>query len=92
MLERIAAGAGGTYMRSSPGKVSLASVENEIRKLKQSELKTRKVTIYDEFYLWFLVPALVLLFLETVPGDARSRLGRLWAERGRGKERKEQEG
>lgn len=73
-LKKLASATGGTYTRSAPGKVSLPAVEKEIRKLKQSELKARKVTIYDEFYLWFLIPALVLLVLETIPGDARMKL------------------
>jgi Ca-activated chloride channel family protein len=77
VLAAVAKSSGGTYTRSSPGKISLPAVEREIRKLKQSELKARKVTIYEEFYIWFLIPALILLVLETVPGDARTRLGEL---------------
>jgi Ca-activated chloride channel family protein len=86
MLKQVASSTGGTYTRSAPGKISLPAVEREIRKLKQSELKARKVTIYDEFYLWFLIPALVLLVLETLPGDARTPLGKLFAFRRNGKE------
>jgi Ca-activated chloride channel family protein len=80
-LESLARTTGGSYTRSAPGKVSLTVVEKEIRKLKQSELKARKVTIYDEFYLWFLVPALVLLVLETILGDARLALAVRWRSR-----------
>ncbi len=80
VLGKVAGDTGGTYTRSAPGKISLPAVENEIRKLKQSELKAGMVTIYDEFYIWFLIPCLVLLLLETIPGDARSRLGRAWRE------------
>jgi Ca-activated chloride channel family protein len=86
MLGSAASLTGGSYTRSAPGKVSLPAVEREIRKLKQSELKARKVTIYDEFYLWFLVPALILLVLETIPGDARTRLRALIEAWRRGRE------
>jgi len=79
MLGNLARSTGGTYTRSAPGKISLPAVEREIRKLKQSELKARKVTIYEEFYLWFLIPALILLVLETIPGDARTHLAEVWA-------------
>ncbi|MBW2261650.1 MAG: VWA domain-containing protein [Deltaproteobacteria bacterium] len=79
MLGSLASSTGGTYTRSAPGKISLPAVEREIRKLKQSELKARKVTIYEEFYLWFLIPALILLVLETMPGDARSHVAEMWA-------------
>jgi Ca-activated chloride channel family protein len=86
MLRKVASTTGGTYTRSAPGKINLPAVEREIRKLKQSELKARKVTIYDEFYLWFLIPALVLLALETIPGDARTRFGEIWRRRRRDRE------
>ena len=79
VLSSLAKSTGGTYTRSAPGKISLPAVEREIRKLKQSELKARKVTIYEEFYLWFLIPALVLLVLETIPGDARSHISEMWS-------------
>lgn len=75
-LKGIAKNTNGIYIRSAPGKISIFPVAEEIRKLKQAELKARKVTIYDEFYLWFLIPAIVLLMLESLINDSSKGL---WA-------------
>ncbi len=80
-LEEMAHATSGSYTRSAPGKISLTAVEKEIRKLKQSEMEARKVTIYEEFYLWFLLPALALLVLETFLGDARTGFFEWWSAR-----------
>ncbi|MFH1436829.1 MAG: VWA domain-containing protein [Pseudomonadota bacterium] len=70
-LKQIAKNTKGIYIRSAPGKISVFPVAEEIRKLKQAELKARKVTIYDEFYLWLLIPAFILLVLESLINDAK---------------------
>lgn len=75
-LKKIAKNTNGIYIRSAPGKISVFPVSEEIRKLKQAELKARKVTIYDEFYLWLLIPALVLMLVESLINDSKEGL---WA-------------
>ena len=76
-LKDIAKNTKGIYIRSAPGKISIFPVIDEIRKLKQAEVKARKVTIYDEFYLWLLIPAIILLMLESLINDSREGLLRL---------------
>ena len=81
-LKTMAKNTQGIYIRSAPGKISIFPVADEIRKLKQAELKARKVTIYDEFYLWFLVPAAILMLLESLVNDSKVGILRLvWRRR-----------
>jgi hypothetical protein len=40
------------------------------------------VTIYDEFYLWFLVPGVILMLLESLVNDSKVGILRLiWRRR-----------
>lgn len=80
-LKEIAKGTNGIYIRSAPGKVSVFPVADEVRKLKQAELKARKVTIYDEFYLWLLLPAFVLLVAASLVNDSKRGIVALIVER-----------
>jgi Ca-activated chloride channel family protein len=73
-LRQIANVTHGHYFRARPGQVGLEQVRRQLANLKRAELKARRVTIYDEVYDWFLLPAFILLLLEaSLPDGFRRR-------------------
>lgn len=62
-LRDIAAKTSGHYFRAGANFVGMTAVINEIRKLKQSEIQARQITVYEEVYQWFLIPSFILLLL-----------------------------
>ena len=72
VLQRLALGTGGTYVRSAPGDTGLERVFNEsIANLKRSEQENRTAKIYEERFVWPIVAALLLLAWEALLGDRR---------------------
>jgi Ca-activated chloride channel family protein len=83
-LKEIARDTKGIYIRSAPGKINIFPVIEEIRRMKQEEIKARKVTIYDEFYIWLLLPAFLLLLVECLISDSSEGIIKyLWRRRRR---------
>jgi Ca-activated chloride channel family protein len=77
VLQKLALGTGGTYVRSAPGDTGLERVFHEsITKLKRSEQDTRTAKIYEERFVWPLAIALVLLAWEVLLSDRRNHNGR----------------
>lgn len=77
VLQKLALGTGGTYVRSAPGDTGLERVFHEsITKLKRSEQDTRTAKIYEERFVWPLGIALLLLAWEVLLSDRRSLNGR----------------
>jgi Ca-activated chloride channel homolog len=67
-LKEVAAKTGGRYYRAGNDLSGVASVIGEIRKMKQTEVEARQITVYDEVFQWFLGPAaLLLLFAFALP-------------------------
>jgi len=65
-LKRIAEETGGRYYLAQSNQ-GLAQAYDEIRRLTQTVHTEKKKTYrYREYYLWFLIPALFLLILETL--------------------------
>lgn len=62
-LREIASLTGGRYFRAGSDLSGMASVVQEIRKLKQSEVQSRQITVYEEVFQWFMIPAFALLLL-----------------------------
>jgi Ca-activated chloride channel homolog len=62
-LKEIASKTGGRYYRAGSDLAGVASVIDEIRKMKQTEVEARQITVYDEVFQWFLGPAALLLLL-----------------------------
>lgn len=62
-LKEIAAKTKGRYFRAGGDFSGVAAVVQEIRKLKQSEVQSRQITVYEEVFEWFLVPAFALLLV-----------------------------
>ncbi len=72
VLQKLALGTGGTYVRSAPGDTGLERVFNEsINNLKRSEQETRTAKIYEERFVWPLAVALLLLAWEALLSDRR---------------------
>ena len=77
VLQKLALGTGGTYVRSAPGDTGLERVFNEsIANLKRSEQETRTAKIYEERFVWPIAAALLLLAWEALLGDRRKSNGK----------------
>ena len=77
VLQKLALGTGGTYVRSAPGDTGLERVFNEsINNLKRSEQETRTAKIYEERFVWPIVAALLLLAWEALLSDRRKANGK----------------
>jgi Ca-activated chloride channel homolog len=62
-LKEIATKTGGRYYRAGSDLSGVAAVIDDIRKMKQTEVEARQITVYDEVFQWFLGPAALLLLL-----------------------------
>ncbi len=70
LLEKLASGTGGFYVRSAPGDFGLDRIyQLGISNLQRDEQETRLAKIYKERYGWFIAAALLLLLIE---GSLRS--------------------
>ncbi|HIE51005.1 MAG TPA: VWA domain-containing protein [Armatimonadetes bacterium] len=67
LLRQIAARTGGVYFRATDPN-ALTGIYRQIRMMEQHAIEIERVAQRREGYLWFVVPALVLLGLETVLG------------------------
>lgn len=76
VLQKLALGTDGTYVRSAPGDTGLERVFNEsINNLKRSEQETRTAKIYEERFVWAIAAALLLLAWEALLSDRRKTNG-----------------
>jgi len=76
VLQKLALGTGGTYVRSAPGDTGLERVFNEsITNLKRSEQENRTAKIFEERFVWPLAAALLLLAWEALLSDRRKPAG-----------------
>ena len=77
VLQKLALGTGGTYVRSAPGDTGLERVFNEsIANLKRSEQENRTAKIYEERFVWPIAAALLLLAWEALLPDRRKANGK----------------
>ncbi len=72
MLTDIATATGGQYFRATDTD-SLARIYEEINKLETTTRKLKKYQQYEELYLWFLIPGLLILLLELILNQTRFR-------------------
>lgn len=76
ILQKLALGTGGTYVRSAPGDTGLERVFREsINNLKRTDQETRTAKIFEERFVWALVAALLLLAWEALLSDRRKPNG-----------------
>jgi Ca-activated chloride channel homolog len=62
-MKRIADITGGLFFRARDPQ-SLSEIYEKINKLETTEVKVKEYRSYDELFYWFLIPALLLLFIE----------------------------
>ena len=74
-LTRVAAATRGKVLVIDPKRFAVDPILRELSKLKKSESKSRLIKHYDEVFHWFLLPAFLLLLLETTIRERR-RLSR----------------
>jgi len=73
ILRKIAATAGGSYVRASNSNIGLDEVFNEIRKMKKQELESKMYTEYNDQFQIFAAIALLLLLLDFVIMERKNR-------------------
>lgn len=72
VLQKLALGTGGTYVRSAPGDTGLERVFREsIDSLKRAEQETRTAKIFEERFAWPIAAAFLLLAWEALLSDRR---------------------
>lgn len=64
-LKRIADITGGLFFRARDSR-ALAEIYEKINQLEKTEIKVKEYRSYGELFPYFLIPGLILLFLETV--------------------------
>lgn len=63
LLRRIARITGGSYFRAEDEE-ALLSIYKNIDRLEKTDIKTRMYARHTDFFMWFLYPALALIFME----------------------------
>jgi Ca-activated chloride channel family protein len=69
-LKKIAQATGGKYFPAGRGSVGMDQIRAEMRRMKQSELKARKITVHEERYAAVLLLAFLLVLLEALLPEA----------------------
>jgi Ca-activated chloride channel family protein len=69
-LRDIAEATEGAYFRAPRGQVGVAQIRTELRRMRQHENESRRVTVHEARYALVLLPAFLLLFLEALLPDA----------------------
>jgi Ca-activated chloride channel family protein len=71
-LKQIAGLTGGLYYRATD-RPSLEGIFDDIGRLEKTKIKVKTYTHYNERFIYFLVPALVLVLFGTIAGHTRFR-------------------
>jgi Ca-activated chloride channel family protein len=69
-LKEIAENTGGKYFRARHGSVGMDQIRQEMRRMKQSELRARRITVHEERYALVLLLAFLLIVLESLLPEA----------------------
>ena len=69
-LKKLAEVTGGKYFSAGRGSVGMDQIRAEMRRMKQSELKARKITVHEERYAAVLLLAFLLVLLEALLPEA----------------------
>lgn len=73
MLKSIAEAGNGNYVRANNTQVGLRIIFDEISQLEKTEFESRMFTDYEDRFQYFLAPALLLLLIEFLIFERRSR-------------------
>ncbi len=69
-LKEIASITGGEYVRAEEGTVGVRAIRAELAKLQASEQKARRVTVHENRFVLALLPAFLLIVLESILPEA----------------------
>lgn len=72
-LKKIAQASSGKYFAAGRGSVGMDQIRAEMRRMKQSELKARKITVHEERYAPVLLLAFLLVLAEALLPEAMFR-------------------
>ena len=73
-LISIANAGNGTYTRTSGLSLDLRKILDRIGKIEKTTLKKERYSTYDDQFQWFLVPALILLFIDFIILEKRGKI------------------
>lgn len=71
ILKKIASEGNGKYFAAASGTDYLNEIYDELSGLEKSEYGTMKITEYDDIFYFFLIPALLFLFIELIISDRK---------------------
>ncbi len=74
MLQQIAEGGKGIYVRASNSQVGLNKIFDEIKRLEQNTYDVKSYSDYDDKFQYFIGIALILLFINYIINERKSRL------------------
>jgi Ca-activated chloride channel family protein len=69
-LRDIAEATGGRYFAAGRGGVGVDQIRAEMRRMRQDEQRTRRVTVHEDRFALLLFPAFLLVFLEALLPDS----------------------
>jgi Ca-activated chloride channel homolog len=72
-LQQIASAGNGIYVRASTGQDGLGKILDEINSLEKQEIETKMFSEYDSRFQYFLAIAIILLILELLIPERKSR-------------------
>ncbi len=76
-LQKIALLTDGAYYFASPQGSDLGKIFKEIESMEKKELRSKKMIKYEERYQYFLIVAILLLFMEAIITDKKKNSGGL---------------
>lgn len=74
MLQEIAGAGNGIYVRASNADAGLNNVINAIDKLEKKEFNSKMYSDYEDRFQWFIAAAVLLLFIEVLLSERKSKL------------------
>lgn len=74
MLQQIAAAGNGVYIRATSASAGLRNIFDEINKLEKTEFESRIFSDYEDRFQYFIGPAILLLILELLLFERKSRI------------------
>jgi len=77
-LERIANTGSGKYFRGTSGQDELEEIYKNINALQKKEFGVKQFTDFEDRFQWFLIPAGLLLLVELLISEKKSRLLARW--------------
>jgi len=72
-LQELTREGNGKYYRATNNSDELEKIYNDLSKIEETEYGATRVTDYEDRYYWFLIPAFLLLVLETLISSKKSK-------------------